>query len=160
MFVYLVVCGVIGQNVNNGLRGLPNTQRARLMPIPDGVVELCEKCFCVCESLLRVTFDESSSLKLIGKEVFNGSGVVEIHTPDGVVELCEKCFCVCESLLRVTFDESSSLKLIGKEVFNGSGVVEIHIPDVIERLVRDRSADMTPSPFFFGQVRTSEVPDQ
>ena len=112
MFVYLVVCGVIGQNVNNGLRGLPNTQRARLMPIPDGVVELCEKGFCVCESLLRVTFDDSSSLKLIGKEVFNGSGVVEIH-----------------------------------------------IPDVIERLVRDRSADMTPSPFFFGQVRTSEVPD-
>ena len=33
--VYLVVCGVVGQNV--GLRGLRNTQGPRFVSIPDGV---------------------------------------------------------------------------------------------------------------------------
>ena len=55
--------------------------------IPDGVEEICELCFCKCTSLSRVTFGESSSLKLIGKTAFRESGVVEIHAPDGVVEL-------------------------------------------------------------------------
>ena len=40
---YLVVCGVLGQNV--GLRRLRNTQMARFVSIPDGVEELCEKLF-------------------------------------------------------------------------------------------------------------------
>ena len=35
--------------------------------VPDSVEELCEWCFFWCSSLSRVTFGESSSLKLIGK---------------------------------------------------------------------------------------------
>ena len=34
--------------------------------IPSSVEELCEGCFYLCESLSRVTFGESSSLKRIG----------------------------------------------------------------------------------------------
>ena len=52
--------------------------------IPDGVEEFCDWCFCECENLSRVTFGESSSLKLIGKGTFFGSRVVEIHVPDGI----------------------------------------------------------------------------
>ena len=66
--------------------------------IPDSVGELCEVCFCNCKSLSRVTFGESSSLKLIGKNVFNSSGVREIHVPDGV-----------ENLLRNTVPPSVSI---------------------------------------------------
>ena len=69
--VYLVVCGVIGQNA--GLCGLRNTQSARFVSIPDGVEELCESRFRGCKSLSRVTFGESSSLKLIGKDAFKSS---------------------------------------------------------------------------------------
>ena len=83
--MYLVVCGVIGQNV--GLRSLRSTQRTRFVSIPDGVEELCEECFYDCQNLSRVTFGESSSLKLIGKAAFNGSGVREIHIPDGIEQL-------------------------------------------------------------------------
>ena len=46
--------------------------------------ELCDECFFGCEGLSRVTFGESSSLKLIGKEAFSRSGVGEIPIPDGV----------------------------------------------------------------------------
>ena len=51
----------------------------------------------VCGNLSRVTFGESSSLKLTGKEAFSRSDVVEIHIPDGVEELCESCFYNCEN---------------------------------------------------------------
>ena len=79
---YLVVCGVMGQN--DGLRKLRGTQRARFVSIPDVVEEICDWCFSWCKSLSRVTFVESSSLKLIGKEAFSWSGLREIHIPDGV----------------------------------------------------------------------------
>ena len=129
---YLVVRGVIGQNV--GLGGLRNTQNARFVSIPDGVEELCEKCFYDCKRLSRVTFGESSSLKLIGKGAFRVSGIVEIHIPDAVEKIGDQGFFKCESLSRVTFGESSSLKLIGKDAFCRSGVREIHIPDCVEEL--------------------------
>ena len=82
---YVVVCGVIGENV--GLCGSRNTRRARFVSIPDGVEELCEKCFSGCKSLSRVTFGESSSLKLIGKRAFCGRDLLEIHIPDGIERL-------------------------------------------------------------------------
>ena len=49
MAAYLVVCGVIGQNV--GLHRLRNTQMARFVSIPDGVEEVCESCCYDCENL-------------------------------------------------------------------------------------------------------------
>ena len=78
--VYLDRFGVRGQK-DSGWRGM---QMAELVSIPDSVEELCDQCFCECKSLSRVTFGESSSLKLIGKEAFCGSGVRESHIPDGV----------------------------------------------------------------------------
>lgn len=33
----------------------------------------------------RVTFSESSSLKVIGKKAFRGFGVHEIHTPEAIL---------------------------------------------------------------------------
>ena len=83
--------------------------------VADSIEELCEKCFSLCKSLSRVTFGESSSLKLIGRLAFQGSGVREIHIPDGVEKLYEECFRGCWRLSRVTFGESSSLKLIGSK---------------------------------------------
>ena len=129
--VYLALPGVRSEH-NSGWRRVMRS--VQLMSITDSVEELCESCFSECKSLSRVTFGESSSLKLIGKRAFYRSGLVEIHIPDGVEELCESCFCDCKSLSRVTFGELSSLKLIGTWAFRWSGLVEIHIPDSVEEL--------------------------
>ena len=129
--VYLGVSGVRGQNNSRWRRVMESVQ---LMSIRDSVEELCESCFYKCKSLSRVTFGESSSLKLIGKKAFYGSGVCEIRIPDRVEELCESCFSECKILSRVTFGEPSSLKSIGWQAFGQSGVVEIHIPDSVEEL--------------------------
>ena len=83
--------------------------------IPEGV-ELCDECFRECRRLSRVTFGESSYLKLVGKGEFSSSVVREIRIIDGVEELCEECSS-CKGLSRVTFGDSSSLKLIWKRAF-------------------------------------------
>ena len=46
--------------------------------IPDGVRELCNRCFRRCWSLRRVEFGSSSSLERIGVGCFSGSGVEEV----------------------------------------------------------------------------------
>ena len=90
------------------------------MSIPDGVRELCDRCFYSCKSLRRVTFGSSSLLERIGVSCFAGSGVEEVNIPDGVRELCDRCFEGCKSLRRVMFGSSSSLERIGFRAFLGS----------------------------------------
>ena len=109
--------------------------RVRSVSIPDNLEELCDRCFFKCESLFRVTFSESSSLKRIGIEAFSRSGVKEIRIPDRVEELCYRCFCKCKNLSRVAFGESSLLKCICFKAFHQcTHLTEIHIPNSVERL--------------------------
>ena len=88
--------------------------------IPDGVRELCDRCFCECKKLRRVTFGSSSSLERIGGACLWFSGLEEVSIPDGVRELCDGCFAGCKKLRRVTFGSSSSLERIGFGAFPGS----------------------------------------
>ena len=135
--VYLVLSGernLLSRQNNSGFHCL--TERVQMVSIPDSVEELCDECFCDCESISRVTFGDRSSLKRIGKKAFRECGLREIRIPDSVEELCDECFCGCMSLSRVIFGDSSSLKRIGKESSWGSSETEIRIPGRIERLVR------------------------
>ena len=128
---YLVLSGVRNQK-SSVWRKL--AEQAQLVSIPDNIEELGTYCFRDCDKLLRVTFGESSSLKLIGADGFLLASVREIHIPDSVEKLVAGCFRHCYHLSRVTFGESSSLKRIGMCAFDSSGVIEIHIPDSVEEL--------------------------
>ena len=61
------------------------------MSIPNHVRELCDRCFCWCNSLRRVTFGSSSALERIGVSCFWGSDIEEMSIPDGVREMGERC---------------------------------------------------------------------
>ena len=65
--------------------------------------ELCEKCFYECESLSHVTFGESSSLKLIGKMAFFGSGLTCFCLPGSVSSIGGSSFpdCSLKDLIEV-----------------------------------------------------------
>ena len=109
------------------------------MSIPDGVVELCDRCFehrgfAWCKSLRSVTFGSSSSLERIGPDAFRCSRVESLSIPDGVVELCDGCFYGCESLSSVTFGPNPSLQRIGVEAFAYAGLESISIPDGVVEL--------------------------
>ena len=108
--------------------------RIRSLSIPDSVESLPDKCFYGCENLFRVTFGESSSLKIIGFEAFSKSGILQIDIPDRVEEICGRSFYECQNLSRVTFGESSSLKWIGFEAFFKSAIQEICLPDSVEEI--------------------------
>ena len=70
--VYLALSGVCSQKDSSWCRIRKVVDR---ISIPNGVEELCEKCFSECGSLSSVTFGLSSSLKVIGKSAFWGTGV-------------------------------------------------------------------------------------
>ena len=59
--------------------------------IPDGVRELCDRCFKWCENLCRVTFGPSSSLEVISDSCFRYSGLSEVSMPERVYQLCDCC---------------------------------------------------------------------
>ena len=115
--------------------------------MPDGVRELCDRCFNGCSSLRRVTFGPSSSLERIGVEAFGAvedseggvtaCGLVEISIPDSVCELCDECFESCSGLERVTFGPSSCLERIGDLCFDGVGLVGLKIPASVKHLGRN-----------------------
>ena len=111
--------------------------------IPDGVRELCDRCFFKCSNLRRVTFGTSSCLERIGVEAFSGQiasgkgkacAIEEINIPDSVRELCNRCFYGCWNLRRVIFSSSSSLERIGIGCIGATLVSEFHVPDGVRQL--------------------------
>ena len=92
------------------------------------------KCFRRCESLSRVIFGKSSSLKRIGEQAFFGCSMLEIVIPARVEAVGEKCFKLCSRLTSVNLGESSSLKRIGRECFAFSNLSHFRIPKIVESL--------------------------
>ena len=117
-----------------GFRWLSIGQKVVSVSIPDGVVELCERCFYGYQSLTRVTFGKNSSLRCIGGAAFRICSLTEIFIPDGVEEICDSCFFFCRALSRVTFGADSGLKHIGSSAFYWTGLHEISIPDSVEEI--------------------------
>ena len=71
-------------------------QQLRNVSIPNNVRELCDRCFCKCQSLRRVNFGSSSSLERIGVGCFEESCVEAVSIPDCVRELCDCRFRGCK----------------------------------------------------------------
>ena len=90
----------------------------------------------MCAVLSRVTFGESSSLKVIGDEAFSETSLSEISIPDRVESLGEKCLFGCPMLSRLTFGTLSSLQVIGARAFHETGLKEIRVPYRLENFVR------------------------
>ena len=74
--------------------------------IPYSVEDPCEECFCGCKNLLLVTFGESSSLKLIGKRGFRGSGLSSFCLPGSVSSIGKSSFFGCSLKDFVIFDSN------------------------------------------------------
>ena len=60
---------------------------AREVVIPDSVRELCDKCFCECESLNQIRFGLSSSLERIGVFSLSKTSIRDIVLPPIVCEI-------------------------------------------------------------------------
>ena len=56
-------------------------------------------------------------LTSIGKELFKGSGIKEVHIPASVQSIGGYAFDECKNLQKVTFAEGSQLREIGEREF-------------------------------------------
>ena len=123
---FFVTDGLLFDNTQRVCYGCTHTPDE--VVIPDSVEELCDACFRECQSLTRVKWGPSPSLKKIGSKAFAFSHLGQIEIPDSVEELGKQCFYKCKSLSRVTFGESSSLKRIGVTCFSETGLAHISLP--------------------------------
>ncbi len=96
--------------------------------IPASVEEIVGWAFSSCQSLKKVTFEEGSKLKFIGKgdgcnnywiggPFYDLPQLTEIQIPASVEEIGAYAFSKCRSLKKVTFEEGSKLKFIGISAF-------------------------------------------
>ena len=89
--------------------------------VVDSVEVLCYRCFYGNKNFRRITFGESSSLKLIGKEVFDNCWLKYIHVPNGVEELHDDCFSSAQAFLVLHLGST----------LNSSRLASVHFVDAI-----------------------------
>ena len=77
--------------------------------IPEGVTHIREDAFLLCESLSAVNLP--STLKSLGREAFNATGLKEVVIPEGVTEIRSRAFAECANLMLVVFDGSGEISI-------------------------------------------------
>ncbi|MDR1267210.1 MAG: leucine-rich repeat domain-containing protein [Holosporales bacterium] len=96
--------------------------------------EIGDSCYAGCQSLKKVSFEEGSQLRRIGRHAFSNTSLRSIHIPSSVTELGQGCFAYCVFLTTVIFERGSRLSSIGSCVFCSAGLQTIHIPSSVTEL--------------------------
>ena len=85
-----------------------------------GVIDILgRECFCGCESLESVSFEDDSHLVRIEEREFRNSSICHIVIPCRVEILCKECFHLCKSLESVSLEDDSHLVQIEERAFSG-----------------------------------------
>ena len=84
--------------------------------IPNTVTYIGDNVFAETAKLKKITLPES--LKFIGYQAFNGSGITSIVIPEGVTDIGVSVFGYCENLTSVTFPRS--LQRMGEYTFSAT----------------------------------------
>lgn len=118
--------------------------------LPDGITELPDYCFYLCNELASVTLP--GGLKSMGQSCFSESGIegislpetltslgsscfyncrklTTIDLPDGITSLPDRCFFQCQNLETVTLP--GALVSIGNECFQNSFITQISMPNSV-----------------------------
>ena len=86
--------------------------------IPASVTEIGEGAFKDCASLTTLTFATGSTIAVISKNAFYGTGILSIDLPASVTEIADSAFQSATQLATVTF-KGNSVASIGVSAFNG-----------------------------------------
>jgi hypothetical protein len=86
---------------------------------------LGKQCFCWCQFLCEVVFEDGCTLKQIAESAFALSGLKSIRIPESVEFLGKGCFAKCESLSEVIFTGEVN---IVSDAFRLSPVKNVKIP--------------------------------
>ena len=103
------------------------------MVIPEGIEVIGEKAFSGIKKMAMVSLP--NTIKLIKKEAFSNTNIVEVNIPKSLECIEEGVFKGCKNLEKVVIPDS--INRIEKEMFKSSGIKEILIPDNIIEIGKD-----------------------
>lgn len=103
--------------------------------IPRSVETIVDGALDGTSTLKNVYFESGSSLKTIGNNAFNRTGILAIDIPASVETLGDASFCECSKLETVTFEANNSLTTIQSRAFDNCDKLQsITIPASVETL--------------------------
>ena len=112
-------------------------QKITAIEIGNGITEIGEFAFYRCYYTQSITFEENSSLKVIGMSAFQlcqGTSA-DLVIPASVEIIEPKAFYGCDHLKNVTFEENSKLTTIGVDAFSKCLVLEnVYLPDGVKTI--------------------------
>lgn len=103
--------------------------------LPSSLTTIESKAFSSCENLKTVRIEKKSSLKTIGDNSFEMSGLEEFVFPAAAEIVGNYVFMDCASLTESYFEEGTALQQFGYGVYWGcSALVSAHIPPAVTYL--------------------------
>ncbi len=105
-------------------------ENLEVLEICEGVEKICENAVSDCENLKKVIIP--ASIKDMELAFYECKGIEEVELREGLAEISQSTFWYCGDLKKVIFPKS--LKKIGAGAFNGSAIASLRIPDGIEEL--------------------------
>ncbi|MBQ1376310.1 MAG: leucine-rich repeat protein, partial [Clostridia bacterium] len=102
-----------------------NFRDIKSVVVGEGITSLPNEIFVHFDSMTTVSLP--STLKIIGDEAFERSGITEIVIPEGVTYIGYLAFNDCTSLTKVTLP--STLENTGGRIFSSSGITDVTIPE-------------------------------
>ena len=88
--------------------------------IEDGTRSIADGAFLYCSNVKSIVIP--NSVKYIGNDAFNQTGISSIVLPEGITEICDGTFTYCGSLTSITIPEG--VKHIGDKAFYGCSMLE------------------------------------
>jgi hypothetical protein len=102
--------------------------------IPRTVEVVGGGCFANCKSLVKVFFEEQSSLAVLPESCFEGTPLTSIKIPSKVRSIQSCCFKNCWLLRRVDFVADSEVVMLEAAVFEGCPIDHLSLPRGLRRI--------------------------
>ena len=102
----------------------------RFVRIPYGITAIGNSIFYAYHQIEKVELP--LTIKFIGNEAFQATGLDAIEIPDSVEVICESAFRDCQFLRSVKL--SNNLKYLGDHAFENTAIAEISIPGTVKEI--------------------------
>ena len=107
---------------------------AKIVTIPNNTLTIPNKTYYNCTDLERVIFQDGATLKEIGRQAFDKTGITDLKLPQSLERIGKLAFYSTDALKKVSIPSGSKLTLIDAGAFRISGITSIDMPASVETI--------------------------